>query len=811
MADKMNSITVDGGFGHKNSNKNETKVSLLSIKGTVLFPFALTPLIIDGQDNVQMITRASNDNRIIGFFPELSQDAQPQSQEHPKHIFETADFFGTNISKIGVLARIVKVLNFPDGTVRVLLRGLKRISINSSICDEASHKYGVIKEIVDETDNSIETAAMAKNAINQFQELISISPHFPDELKVAIFNVGDNVRMVDLIADTLNISFEEKLSILTSSSLRERLQILTVLLNRELEVLHLGSDIQSQVHNAVSKSQREYFLREQLKTIQKELGNNSNPDIAAIEERLKTITLPDSVLRGIKKELERLDVIPPSSPEYHVAYNYIDWLISIPWQQFTKDQLDIDAAAKILDQDHYGLKDVKERILEFLSVLKLKQDGKAPILCFVGPPGVGKTSLGQSIAKAMQRKFVRFSLGGIKDEAELRGHRRTYVGAMPGRIIQGLKKAGSTNPVFMLDEIDKLGRDYRGDPASAMLEVLDPQQNKTFNDHFIEYDFDLSSVLFIATANMTDTIPSALLDRMEIIQLSGYTFDEKKHIARKFLLPKQIKENGLKLKNIVFSAEAIDDIIHYYTREAGVRSLERTIAGICRKLARKIVQKELDEKNITKIDTKMVVKLLGQHKYDKDTNQEIPQVGVANGLAWTSVGGTVLPVEIAVMPGHGKLKMTGNLGDVMKESVEAALSFIRANSKKYKISDAIFSKSDLHIHIPDAATPKDGPSAGITITVAIISALTNRPVRNDFAMTGEITIRGKVKPVGGIKEKVLAALTAGCTSVILPDSNRKNLEDIPNNLKNKLQFHFVSQIDQAVELCLNTTKNCKKI
>ncbi len=809
MAEKINSITVNGGFGKKTDNNSENRFPILCTKGIIVFPYALTPLVIDGLDNVQMITRASNENRIIGVFCEVPPDIIKEKTDDSVTKFETSDFFDTKIARVGVLARIVKMLNFPDGTVRVLLRGLKRATISDAVHDEKSNKCGIIQESIEKPDDTIETVAMAKNAVNQFQELISNSPNFPEELKIAIINVGDNVRVVDLIADTLNITFEEKLNILSLPTLHERLQLLTILLNRELEVLHLGSAIQSQVHSAVSKSQREFFLREQLKTIQKELGEeNRNPDIISIEERLKKISLPENVEQGIKKEMERLSVIPQASPEYHVAYNYIDWLLSIPWNHYTEDQLDIDAAKKILDQDHYGLSDIKERILEFLAVLKLKDDRKAPILCFIGPPGVGKTSLGQSIAKAMQRNFVRVSLGGIKDEAELRGHRRTYVGALPGRIIQNLKKAGSANPVFMLDEIDKLGNDYRGDPASAMLEVLDPQQNKTFNDHFIEYDYDLSSVMFIATANIVDTIPAALLDRMEIIRLPGYTAIEKKQIARNFLIPRQIKDNGLKQRQIIFAADAINEIIIYYTREAGVRTLERTIGSICRKIARKIVQKEIDPKSITKIDSKMIVKLLGQHKFTLDKSHNKPETGIATGLAWTSVGGTILPVEIAIMPGHGNLKMTGSLGAVMKESVEAAFSFIRGHSGKYKIPNQVFDKSDFHIHVPDAATPKDGPSAGVTIAVAIISLLTGKPVRHDIAMTGEITIRGKVNPVGGIKEKVIAALAADCGTVILPEGNRKDLEEIPKNVKNKLKFIFISQIDEAVKYCLiaNTVK-----
>ena len=512
----------------------------------------------------------------------------------------------------------------------------------------------------------------------------------------------------------------------------------------------------------------------------------------------------------MRKDLERLEVIPQASAEYHVAYNYIDWLVSVPWNIFSEDRLDLKEAAKILDHDHYGLKDIKERILEFLAVLKLKKDRKSPILCFIGPPGVGKTSLGQSIARAMQRQFVRMSLGGIKDEAEIRGHRRTYVGALPGRIIQGLKKSGTANPVFMLDEIDKLGSDYRGDPASAMLEVLDPAQNKTFNDHFLEMDFDLSSVMFIATANITDTIPGPLLDRMEIIHLPGYTGFEKKQIARHFLIPRQFKENGLKLRQVSFTDEAIDEIINYYTREAGVRTLERMIGTICRKLARKIVEGEVKENAKTVITPVEVNSSLGTRKFVMDEADRKPEVGTATGMAWTSAGGTILPVEVTMMPGKGNLKLTGSLGNVMRESAEAAFSYIRSNSAMLKVKDDVFEKNDFHIHVPDGATPKDGPSAGVTMAVALASLLMSAPSRPSLAMTGEITLRGRVTQVGGIKEKVIAALRSGVKIVLMPESNRKDLEDIPAYIKDKLDFKFVDNAQDAISYALNTDRKRKK-
>ena len=810
MADKIGSITVKGG-GFSGSPRNaENIVPVLSLKGILVFPYTLTPLVIEGQENVKMITKTTNENRLLGVFSEFPTD-EMLSASGNTHKFEPYDFFGVKVSRIGVVARIVKMLNFPDGTVRVLVRGIKRVSILKTTQDQDSTKCAVVDDVDEAKDDSMETAAMIKNSINQFQEIISYSPNFPEELKIAILNVNDNSRVVDLMADTLNITFIEKLNILTLPTLHERLQLLTILLNREVEVLHLGSEIQSQVHNALSRSQREFFLREQLKTIKKELGEeNRNPDVVAIEEKLKTLKLPENIEKVVRKELERLEVIPQASAEYHVAYNYIDWLVSAPWNIFSEDRLDLKEAAKILDHDHYGLKDIKERILEFLAVLKLKKDRKSPILCFIGPPGVGKTSLGQSIARAMQRQFVRMSLGGIKDEAEIRGHRRTYVGALPGRIIQGLKKAGTANPVFMLDEIDKLGSDYRGDPASAMLEVLDPAQNKTFNDHFLELDFDLSAVMFIATANITDTIPGPLLDRMEIIHLPGYTGFEKKQIARHFLIPRQFKENGLKLRQISFDDEAIDEIINYYTREAGVRTLERMIGTICRKLARKIVEGEVKDKTKTVITPAEVNSYLGTRKFLMDEADRKPEVGTATGMAWTSAGGTILPVEATMMPGKGNLKLTGSLGNVMRESAEAAFSYIRSNSAMLKVKDDVFEKNDFHIHVPDGATPKDGPSAGVTMAVALASLLMSAPSRPSLAMTGEITLRGRITPVGGIKEKVIAALRSGVKIVLMPEANRKDLEDIPAYIKDKLDFKFVDNARDAISYALDTDRKRKK-
>lgn len=785
-------------------NERIMTVPAMPLAGIVIFPFALSPLMLNDDKAIRTVENAVSNERFVAIFPEMPDDKDPESQQ-PDGIelkVKPVMLNGKSVSSVGVLVRIVKMLKFPDGTVRALVRGLSRtkfISIQNRIpCTM------VTTERIDQpADNSLECIAMVRNAVKQFQEIISFSPNFPEELKIAITNLTDNSRIVDLIADTLNISYREKLAILTIESIQERLHLMTILLNREVEVLRLGSEIQSQVHDVMSKQQREFFLREQLKQIQEELGEgNKNPDVVSINERLAKLNLPDEVRTLINKEVERLDMIPQASGEYNIAYTYIDWLLSVPWNEYTEDRLDVNKAAEILDADHYGLKDVKERILEFLAVLQLKNNRKSPIICFVGPPGVGKTSLGKSIASAMGRKFVRISLGGIKDEAEIRGHRRTYIGALPGRIIQGMKKAGTSNPVFMLDELDKVGNDYRGDPASALLEVLDPQQNFTFNDHYLEVDYDLSSVMFIATANIQDTIPRPLLDRMEIIRLPGYTAMEKHQIAKRYLIPRQMEENGLKSGDVRFTRSAVDEVITYYTVEAGVRNLERTFGTICRKLARKIVEGEVKRDSGYLVTVDAVHELLGPRKFIMDQSENIPQIGIATGMAWTSVGGSTLQVEATMMPGKGELKLTGSLGDVMKESAMAAFSFVRSHAAKLGIKDDVFPSHDFHIHVPDGATPKDGPSAGVTLTTALVSLLTNKPVRPHLSMTGEITLRGKVTPIGGVKEKVIAALRAGITDVILPADNGKDLEDVPDEVKEAIRFHFVTKIEEVLDFAM---------
>ncbi len=805
----FDSITIKApGF---NNNNAPVPVPVLTLKNMVSFPYTLTSMLVDQPEMAEMLKRISGDDRLLAVFPEVPPKSQ--LEELPMDLeFQDVEFRGVRMGRIGTMTRIIKMLNFPDGTVRLLVRGLRRVSFQRAYqTKDESPDMALVDDVREDRDESVETAAMLKSAVTQFQEVISFSQGVPDEFKLAISTLNDAGRVVDMMSDTLPIIATEKFALLSLANVRERLELLMAILNREIEVSRLSSKIQNQVHEAMSRSQREFYLREQLKTIKKELGEETaNPDIIALREKVAELDIPEEVLNVINKELERMEMMPPISPEYHVAYNYVDWLSNMPWNIFSEDRIDVKEAARILDRDHYGLEDVKERILEFMAVLQLKDDRKAPILCFVGPPGVGKTSLGQSIAESMGRKFVRISLGGVRDEAEIRGHRRTYIGALPGRIIQGLKKAGTSNPVFMLDEIDKLSNDQRGDPSSALLEVLDPAQNKTFNDHFLEIDYDLSSVMFIATANVGEMIPGPLRDRMEVIHLPGYTGFEKRQIAKNFLVPRQIKDNGLKNFKVNINLAAIDEIINYYTREAGVRNLERTIGSLCRKIARKAIQENYPDKKTITIGPKEVDELLGVRKFMMDEATANPEPGTATGMAWTGVGGTILMIEATMLPGgKGNLKLTGSLGNVMKESAETAFSYVRSVCRNYGIDPKMFDQNDFHIHVPDGATPKDGPSAGIALVTALVSLLTNKAPRPFLSMTGEITLRGRVTAVGGIKEKVIAALRSGIKTVVMPEENRKDLADIPDNVKEQIDFIFVDQAAKALEQILGSAPKKK--
>jgi ATP-dependent Lon protease len=759
------------------------RLGILPIRDTVIYPYMVSPLVIAREKSVRLIDDALSRNRIIGIVSQKKAEIDSPT---------TQDLY-----QFGVAATILKMLKFPDGTMRLLVQGLARIRIKEWL-DTDPYFQATAEVVKEQFEKTVEVEALSRNLLDIFNRIVNMAPHLPDELHVAAMNLQDPSKMTDLIAANINLPVADKQMILETVDVSERMKKLMVLLNRELEVLEIGSKIQSQVKNEIDKNQREYVLREQMKAIQRELGETDDrmQEVSELEKKIKEAKMPEAVEKEALKELNRLAKMPPAAAEYTVSRTYLDYLIALPWTQTTVDNLDIKKAAKILDEDHYDLIKIKERILEYLSVRKLKADMKGSILCFAGPPGVGKTSLGKSIARAMNRKFIRISLGGVRDEAEIRGHRRTYIGALPGRIIQGIRRVESANPVFMLDEIDKLGADFRGDPASALLEVLDPEQNSTFSDHYLDVPFDLSKVMFITTANVLDTIPGPLRDRMEILHLPGYIEEEKIQIAKKYLVPKQIIDHGLTNSLINFDDSALKGIVTEYTREAGVRNLEREIGNVCRKVARRVAE---GNKRKVKVTRKTLSTFLGPQKFFSEVAEKRSEVGLATGLAWTQYGGEILTIEVTKMPGSKGLTLTGQLGDVMKESAQAALSYVRSQSEKLGILEDFFSKTDLHIHVPAGAIPKDGPSAGVTMASAIASLLINRPIRKDIAMTGEITLRGKVLPVGGIKEKILAARRAGILTVILPKKNETDLQDIPPEIRKEMKFILVETADKVFE------------
>jgi ATP-dependent Lon protease len=771
------------------------EIPILPVTDIALFPKMVMPLMIWEKSGVQLVDEALMKDHLVGLAMIKGKGSDPLTPE---------DLFLT-----GTVGSLLKMAKVPEGGVRLMVQGLSRFRIIEFTATAPFFKAR-IEVVKDQLEPNIELDALTNSVRGLFNKVLELSPYLPSELGLLAQNVEDPGSLADMIASTLNVPKEDKQDILETLEVKERLQKLTVLLTKELEVLELGKKIQSEVKEGIDKTQREYYLREQLKAIQKELGEKDEKSLEIEEYRKKIVerNLPPAAAKEADRELNRLARMSPASPEYTVALSYLDWLTELPWSIHTEDNLDIEAASKVLDEDHFDLEKVKKRILEYLAVRKLKPDMKGPILCFAGPPGTGKTSLGRSIARALGRKFVRLSLGGVRDEAEIRGHRRTYVGALPGRIIQGLKKAGSNNPVFILDEIDKVGADFRGDPSSALLEVLDPEQNSTFSDHYLEVEFDLSKVMFITTANILDTIPPALRDRMEVLDLVGYIEEEKIQIAQHHLIPKQLKEHGLTEKNLSFAKKALQLIIRSYTREAGLRNLEREIASICRGVAKEIAEGKIKEKKITPDDLQQY---LGPIHFYSDVAERTQEPGVATGLAWTQSGGDILFVEATKMPGRRTLTLTGQLGDVMKESAGAALSYIRSKTSQLGIEEDFYDKYDIHVHVPAGAIPKDGPSAGIALMTALTSLLTNRPVRGDLAMTGEITLRGLVLPVGGIKEKVLAAKRAGISTVILPKKNEKDLEEIPPHLKKGLKFHFVERMDEVFDLALcGKSASCKK-
>jgi ATP-dependent Lon protease len=760
-----------------------TVLPILPLKETVVFPDSMTPLAIGQERSVKLIDEAvANDREIALVTTREGDDEEVHSAEE--------------LYEIGTAAVIHKMIRVPDGTLRVLVQGLRRIRLTRLVQDEP-YLLGEFEDVPDVIGREKEIEALARNVEALFARIIGLVPYLPDELQLAAANAEDPSSLANLIATTMRLKTPEKQQLLEEADVETRLRKLTVVLNRELEVLELGTKIQSQVQSEMENSQREYFLRQQMKAIQDELGegDEQQAEMAELRAQIEEANLPEDAEKQARRELDRLAKLPPAAAEYGVIRTYLEWILSLPWNTVTEDHLELDRAREVLDEDHYDLEKVKERIIEHLAVSKLKEDLSGPILCFVGPPGVGKTSLGKSIARALGRKFVRISVGGVRDEAEIRGHRRTYIGAMPGTIIRALRDAESKNPVFMIDEIDKMGSDWRGDPSSAMLEVLDPAQNSSFRDHYLDLPFDLSRVLFICTANQLETIPPPLLDRMELIGLSGYTEDEKLGIAKRYLVPKQLEAHGLATEQVSLSDKALRLIIREYTREAGVRNLDREIAAVCRKAAADIAG---GKRKRVRVDERRVRSWLGRARFAGEARKRTSDAGVATGLAVTPGGGDVLFIEATAMPGEGRLIVTGQLGEVMRESAQAALSWVRSHARDLGLDADWFEGKDVHIHVPAGAVPKDGPSAGVAMSIALASLALGRPVSEDVAMTGEITLTGQVLPVGGVRDKVLAAQRAGLTTVVLPKENEGDLDDLPRDVRKSMTFVLADSIDEVI-------------
>ncbi|WP_233269475.1 endopeptidase La [Alteribacillus sp. YIM 98480] len=769
------------------SEQNTRNIPLLPLRGLLVFPTMVLHLDVGREKSVQALEQSMVDDSEIFLTSQIDLSVDEPDEEDMYHI--------------GTLAKVKQMLKLPNGTIRVLVEGLERAEIKRFL-DQKDYfeiEMAVLNE--EENGNDSEEQALMRNVIEQFEQYVNISKKVSNETLQSVQDIAEPGRLADIVSSHLPLKVSEKQTLLETVNVRDRLMRILEILNNEKEVLGLEQKIGQRVKKSMEKTQKEYYLREQMKAIQKELGDKEGKtgEVEELREKIEEATMPENVEEKAYKELDRYEKMPSTSAESSVIRNYIEWLTQLPWTEETTDRLDINNAQEILDEDHYGLDKVKERVLEYLAVQELTQSLKGPILCLSGPPGVGKTSLARSVARALERKFVRISLGGVRDEAEIRGHRRTYVGAMPGRIIQGMKKAGSINPVFLLDEIDKMASDFRGDPSSAMLEVLDPEQNNAFSDHYIEETYDLSKVMFITTANNVSAIPEPLLDRMEFISIAGYTEIEKQGIAKGYLLPKQIKEHGLTKGKIQVKDDALLKLIRYYTREAGVRSLEREIATVCRKAAKKIVSGERKRVIVT---PNTIEEMLGKPKFRYGQAEEVDQIGAATGLAYTTGGGNTLSIEVSLAKGKGELTLTGKLGDVMKESAQAALSYIRSRVDDLKIEPDFYEKYDIHIHVPEGATPKDGPSAGITMATALISALTGRKVKREVGMTGEITLRGRVLPIGGLKEKSMSAHRAGLKKVIIPKENEKDLEDIPESVREDLTYITVSHLDEVLKHAL---------
>jgi ATP-dependent Lon protease len=760
---------------------------VLPLKETVIFPEAVTPLAIGQERSVKLIDDVVAGDRLLTLVTVKDPEAEAPGWDD---LYE--------VGTVGVIHKMIKV---PDGTLRILVQGLRRVRLAERVQDDP-YLVARVDEVPDVVPDTPEVEALTRAVQGLFARIIGLVPYLPEELQIAAANVDDPSALTHLVASTLRIKTEERQLLLETPNVEQRLRDVTAILNRELEVFELGSKIQSQVAEELDKGQREYFLRQQMKAIQEELGegDEQQQELKELREQIETKNLPEETLKAVNRELSRLEKLPSAAAEYGVIRTYIDWILALPWSETTEDDMNLDHAREILDADHFDLEKVKDRIIEFLAVGKLKNDLSGQVLLFVGPPGVGKTSLGQSIARALGRKFVRQSVGGVRDEAEIRGHRRTYIGAMPGTILRALRDAESRNPVFLIDEIDKMGADFRGDPASAMLEVLDPEQNSTFRDHYLDLPFDLSKVLFIATANQTDTIPSALLDRMEPIHLSGYTEQEKLGIAKRYLVPKQVEAHGLTKALVTFADKALRTIIREYTREAGVRNLERQIASVLRKAARRVAEGNTEK---IKVDDERVREWLGPRRFAGEIRRRTSDPGVATGLAWTAAGGDVLFIEASAYPGRGRLQLTGQLSDVMQESARAALSWVRSHAEQIGFAGEWFTDHDVHIHVPAGAVPKDGPSAGITMATAIVSLVRNEPVSEDVAMTGEITLTGQVLPIGGVREKALAAQRAGVSRMILPKENEPDLEELPPETRNALDFVLVDSVEEVLSAALN--------
>ena len=773
--------------GHTPLPTEPIQLPLLPLRDVVVFPHMVIPLFVGRPKSIKALEAAMEAERRIML---VAQKAAAKDEPATTDMFE-----------VGCVSTILQMLKLPDGTVKVLVEGQQRARVNK-ITEEGEHFIADVTPIDASTSDakSAETEALRRAVMQQFDQYVKLNKKIPPEILTSISSIDDPGRLADTIAAHLPLKLESKQVVLDLGDVKERLENLFEQIEREVDILNVDKKIRGRVKRQMEKNQRDFYLNEQVKAIQKELGEGEEgADIEEIEKKIKAAKMPKDAKKKADAELKKLKLMSPMSAEATVVRNYIDVLTSLPWSKRTKIKHDLSHAEDVLNEDHHGLEKVKDRILEYLAVQQRVDKVKAPILCLVGPPGVGKTSLGQSIAKATGRKYVRMALGGMRDEAEIRGHRRTYIGALPGKVLQSLSKVGTRNPLFLLDEIDKLGQDFRGDPASALLEVLDPEQNHTFSDHYVEVDFDLSDVMFVATSNSMN-IPPALLDRMEVIRLSGYTEDEKANIAIKYLLPKQLKNNGVKEEELAVTEDAIRDIIRYYTREAGVRSLERDLSKICRKVVKGLQLKKLTPQVVVNADN--LNDYLGVRKYTYGRAEKQNQVGQVVGLAWTEVGGDLLTIESALMPGKGNIQRTGSLGDVMKESVEAARTVVRSRARMLGIKEELFEKKDIHIHVPDGATPKDGPSAGAAMTTALVSALTGIPVRADVAMTGEITLRGEVTAIGGLKEKLLAALRGGIKTVLIPEENAKDLQEIPENVKNGLEIVPVKWIDKVLEVAL---------